>query len=83
MLDRGIAERYAKALMAVATSPEVMDQYDDELDSIIEFDKHDPTLVKFLAHPKIEAAHKKVDRIRRFLSGEALIDIARSERKGQ
>lgn len=32
---------------------------------------------------EFEGAHKKIQRIRRFLAGEELIDIARSERKGQ
>jgi len=59
MLDKGIADRYARALAAVATSREAVDKFDAELDAIIAFDQRDPSLLKFLSHPKIEIPKKK------------------------
>lgn len=59
MLSNVIADRYAKALVGLVTSQQILDRYDDELDSIVELNRRDPTLIKFLAHPKIETEKKK------------------------
>ncbi len=59
MLDKVIADRYARALVGLAPTPDLLDKFDDELDAIVEFNRRDPSLVKFLAHPKVEATKKK------------------------
>ena len=59
MLTKGIADRYAMALLALAPATEELNLYDDQLDSIIALDAKDPSLVRFLAHPKVEKPKKK------------------------
>jgi F-type H+-transporting ATPase subunit delta len=59
MLDKGIADRYARALMALATTREDLDHFDDQLDAIIALHMKDPSLHRFLSHPKIESVKKK------------------------
>jgi F-type H+-transporting ATPase subunit delta len=59
MLDKGIADRYAKALMSLCASREELDVFDDQLDAIVELNRRDPSLHLFLSHPKVETEKKK------------------------
>ncbi len=59
MLTKGIADRYAKALLALAPEMEELNLYGAQLDSIIALHAKDPSLVRFLAHPKVEKSKKK------------------------
>lgn len=59
MLTKGIADRYAKALLDLAPAIEELNLYDGQLDSIIALNAKDSSLVRFLAHPKVEKPKKK------------------------
>jgi len=59
MLTKGIADRYAKALLELAPAIEELNLYNGQLDGLIAMDAKDPSLVRFLAHPKVEKPKKK------------------------
>ncbi len=59
MLDKGIGDRYAKALMSLSTNRAELDLFDDQLDAIIELNRRDPSLHRFLSHPKVTKENKK------------------------
>jgi F-type H+-transporting ATPase subunit delta len=59
MLTKGIADRYARALLALASTTEELDLFDSQLEQIVELDEKDESLVRFLTHPKVEKLKKK------------------------
>ena len=59
MLTKGIADRYTKALLELASSTEEVDLFANQLDRIVELDEKDKTLIRFLSHPKVDAVKKK------------------------
>ena len=59
MLTKGIADRYAKALLELASSTEEVDLFANQLDRIVELDEKDKSLIRFLSHPKVDAVKKK------------------------
>jgi len=54
-----IVEPYAKALMSVAQSHDLTEQFGTEIRSLLELMKNSPELVEFVGNPTIERENKK------------------------
>ena len=64
-----IVEPYAKALMSVAQSNDLTEQFGNEFRSLLDLMKNSPELSEFLGNPTIEAENKKAV-LRRVLGDE-------------